>query len=665
LIILNCEAILMGVTALSQVNMQSNTAANDDPKHLLDQVNLPEDIRDFTIPQLQQLAYELREASIAALAKTGGKLGAALGVIELTVALHHVFKTPHDQLVWDIGHQGLPHKILTGRKHQVHTMGQPGGISGFLKRSESEYDTFGAGHCSTSISAALGMAVARDMNGDDFNVVAVIGDGALTSGMAYEAMNSAGHLRSRLIVILNDNEMSIAPNLGAMHRYLNRLTSSKPYLQFRHMAKNMLHHMPEPIEHFTKKAKQYAKDFITGGNFFEEMGFHYIGPLNGHDITELVPVLRNLKEDSNIESPILIHIKTEKGHGFNSPDACTESYHAVSKFDPSTRIQIKASSSKPTYTKVFGEALTKLAGLDDKIIGITAAMPSGTGMNILAKSYPDRMFDVCIAEQHAVTFGAGLATQGIIPFVAIYSTFLQRAYDQVVHDVAIQCLPVRFILDRAGVVGGDGPTHAGSYDLTYLCTLPNFIVMAPADEAELVHMVTTSYHINDKPSAIRFPRGEGLGVDLPATPGPLPIGKGRYIKKGKSVAIISLGTRLQQVMLADKILQTKGFDITIFDARFAKPIDEEAIREIALSHELIITLEEGAIGGFGSHVGQFLTSQGLLDNGLKFRSLFMPDRFIEHNTPEAMYEEAGLNASSIVNTVCNLAFTKSKRAANA
>lgn len=644
--------------------MNSTIAANDDPKRLLDKVSYPEDIRHFTIPELQQLAKELREETITALAKTGGKLGAALGVVELTVALHHVFKTPTDQLVWDIGHQGLPHKILTGRKHQVQTMTQPGGLSGFLKRSESEYDTFGAGHCSTSISAALGMAIARDINGDDFNVVAIIGDGALTSGMAYEAMNSAGHLRSKLIVILNDNEMSIAPNLGAMHRYLNRLTSSKSYLQFRHMAKNMLHHMPEPIEHFTKKAKQYAKDFITGGNFFEEMGFHYIGPLNGHDITELVPVLRNLKEDSNIESPILIHIKTEKGHGFNSPDSCSESYHAVSKFDLSTRVQIKSSSNTPTYTKVFGEALTSLAHIDDRIIGITAAMPSGTGMNILAKSYPERMFDVCIAEQHAVTFAAGLSTQGIKPFVAIYSTFLQRAYDQVVHDVAIQCLPVRLILDRAGVVGGDGPTHAGSYDLAYLCTLPNLIVMAPADEADLVRMVTTSYHINDKPSAIRFPRGEGVGVALPVNPDPLPIGKGRYIKKGKTVAVISLGTRLQQVMLADKILSTKGFDITIFDARFAKPIDEEALRDIALSHEVILTLEEGAIGGFGSHVAQFLTSQGLLDQGLKFRSLFMPDYFIEHNTVEAMYEEAGLNASNIVNTICTISFPKSLRAAN-
>jgi 1-deoxy-D-xylulose-5-phosphate synthase len=629
--------------------------AKEKTGRIIDQVNLPDDIKGLSIGELNQLANELREETINSLSQTGGKLGAALGVVELTVALHHIFNTPRDLIVWDIGHQGLPHKILTGRKEKAHTCGQPGGLAPFLKRSESPYDVFGAGHCSTSISAALGMAVARDLNGDDYDVVAVIGDGSLTAGMAYEAMNNAGHLRNRLIVILNDNEMSIAPNLGAMHRYLNRLTSSKPYLHFRQMAKNVLHRMPEPIENFTKKAKQYTKDFITGGNFFEEMGFHYIGPLNGHDLNELIPVIKNLKEDRGIESPILIHIRTEKGHGFNSPDLCGEAYHAVAKFDPSTRVQIKPASAKPTYTKVFGDTLTKLATEDEKIVGITAAMPSGTGMNIMAKAFPDRTYDVTIAEQHAVTFAAGLSTQGIKPYVAIYSTFLQRAYDQVVHDVAIQCLPVRFILDRAGLIGGDGPTHAGSYDLTYLCTLPNFIVMAPSDEAELVHMLATSHKINDRPCSIRFPRGEALGVELPKDITPINIGKGRYIKKGQKVAVISLGTRLQQVLKADAILTAKGYNLTVFDARFAKPLDKEALHEIAQNHEVVVTIEEGAIGGFGSHVAQFFSENGYFDQGLKFRSLFLPDYFVEHNTVEAMYEDAGLNASSIVNVITNLA----------
>ncbi|MDF3047938.1 MAG: 1-deoxy-D-xylulose-5-phosphate synthase [Candidatus Midichloriaceae bacterium] len=619
------------------------------------QINSPQDLRLFDADELPKIAEELRQATIDSVSKTGGHLGAGLGVVELTVALHYVFNTPEDLLVWDIGHQAYPHKILTGRKDLMHTLRQGGGISGFLKRTESEYDTFGAGHSSTSISAALGMAVARDLNDDDKNVVAVIGDGSLSAGMAYEAMNNAGHLRSKLIVILNDNEMSIAPNVGAMNTYLNKLMSSKPFLNFRQIAKNFLHKMPDPIEQFAKKTKQYAKDIVTGGNFFEEMGFHYVGPLDGHDVQSLVFVLENLKNDDGIESPILVHIKTQKGKGFNPPFSCGESYHAVGKFDPLTKEQQQSIPSKPTYTKIFGETLAKMAEQDDKIVAITAAMPSGTGINIFEQHFPERTFDVGIAEQHAVTFAAGLATQGIKPYVAIYSTFMQRAYDQVVHDVAIQNLPVRFMMDRAGLVGADGPTHAGSFDLAFMGCLPNMVIMAPSDEVEFVRMLATSMNINDRPSAIRYPRGEGVGLPLPEELKPIAIGKGKVVKKGAKVAVLNLGTRMQEVLKASNILKSDNINITIADARFAKPLDHNLIRELAKNHEVLITIEEGSVGGFGSWVAKFLEDEGLLDSGhLKFRSMCLPDEFTDHDTPNNMYELARLNSSSIVQKVKSL-----------
>lgn len=620
----------------------------------LDQVHYPSDFKEFSIEQLRQLCDELREETISIVSETGGHLGAGLGVIELTVALHYVFNTPQDLIVWDIGHQGYPHKIVTGRKGKMHTLRQGGGLSGFLKRSESEYDTFGAGHSSTSISAALGMAVARDIKQENSHVMAVIGDGALSAGMAYEAMNNAGHLKNKLIVILNDNEMSIAPNVGAMHKYLLRLISSKPYLTVRHLAKNVLHYLPDPVGMLTRKAKRCAKGLVNGGNFFEEMGFHYVGPVDGHDVEQLILILRNLRDGNHIDKPILMHIKTQKGKGFTSPIICTESYHAVNKFDLETKIQVKNISAKPTYTKIFADTLVRLASQDVRVVGITAAMPSGTGMNLFGKFFPDRMFDVGIAEQHAVTFAAGVATQGVKPFVAIYSTFLQRAYDQVVHDVAIQSLPVRFAIDRAGLVGADGPTHAGSFDIVFLATLPNFVIMAPANEAELVKMIATAYHINDRPSAFRFPRGEGIGVALPENLDPLPIGKGRIIRSGKRAAVLSLGTRLDEVEKAAELLILRGVDITVADARFAKPLDEELIEFLALNHEILVTVEEGSVGGFGSHVAQHLALRGCFDKGLKFRSLFLPDYFMDHNTPQVMYEEAGLNASNIINIILNL-----------
>ncbi len=616
---------------------------------LLDQINLPEDLKAFDITQLPQIADELREETIRAVSITGGHLGAGLGVVELTVALHYVFDTPNDLIVWDIGHQAYPHKILTGRKDKMPTLRQGGGLSGFLKRTESSYDTFGAGHSSTSISAALGMAVARDMCGEDKAVVAVIGDGSLSAGMAYEAMNNAGHLRSKLIVILNDNDMSIAPNVGAMNKYLNRLMSSKPFLSFRQLAKHLLHKMPEPIETFAKKTKQYAKDMVSGGNFFEEIGFHYVGPLDGHDVQSLVFVLENLKNDAGIESPILIHIKTQKGKGFNPPFSCLESYHAVGKFDPLTKEQQKGIPGKPTYTKIFGETLTRMATVDDKIVAITAAMPSGTGINIFEKTFPKRTYDVGIAEQHAVTFAAGLATQGIKPYVAIYSTFMQRAYDQLVHDVALQSLPVRFMMDRAGLVGADGPTHAGTFDLAFMMCLPNMVIMAPSDEAEFVQMLATSMHINDRPSAIRYPRGEGVGAPIPMTLDPLPIGKGRIVQEGKDIAILNLGARMYEVQKASSILAKEGITITVADARFAKPLDTELIRKLVSTHKAVITIEEGSGGGFGSWVAKFLEDEGLLDDGkLKFRSMCLPDEFLDHNTPYQMYEEAGLNSNAIL-----------------
>lgn len=624
-------------------------------QRLLDQIDNPSDLRKFNIDALRQIADELRDETIQTVSKTGGHMGAGLGVVELTVALHYVFNTPKDQIVWDIGHQAYPHKIITGRKERMHSLRQEGGLSGFLKRTESEYDTFGAGHSSTSISAALGMAAARDLQDKNFHVIAVIGDGALTAGMAYEAMNNIGCLKSKFFLILNDNEMSIAPNVGAMRQYLTKLMSSKPFLSFRQMAKTLIHRMPEPFEHFAKKTKQYAKDFLSGGNFFEEMGFHYVGPLDGHDVETLTSILNNLKEDDGIDSPILLHIKTQKGKGFDSPVDCRENYHAVAKFDPETKIQVKAKAAHPTYTKVFGETLSKLAEVDNKIVAITAAMPSGTGINIFADKFPDRTFDVGIAEQHAVTFAAGLATQGIKPFVAIYSTFMQRAYDQLIHDVAIQHLPVRFILDRAGLVGADGPTHAGSFDLSYLMCIPGLIIMAPADEAELASMVATSHSIDDLPSVIRYPRGEGTGAAIPANLETLPLGKARLIQQGSRVAIFSLGTRLEEVKKASEELEKFGIKPTIADARFAKPIDEDMLYKLANEHELLITIEEGSVGGFGSWVSKLLEDNGYLDSGkLKFRSMTLPDEFIEHGNAYNMYESASLNSNSIVETVQSL-----------
>lgn len=621
---------------------------------LLDQIDYPEDLRQFEVADLRQISDELREETINAVSQTGGHLGAGLGVVELTVALHYVFDTPKDLIVWDIGHQAYPHKILTGRKDQMHTLRQGGGLSGFLKRTESRYDTFGAGHSSTAPSAALGMAVARDLQHTDKHVVAIIGDGALTAGMAYEAMNNAGHLKSKMILILNDNEMSIAPNLGAMRQYLSRLMSSKPFLGFRQFAKNFLHHMPEPIENFAKKTKQYAKDIVTGGNFFEEMGFHYVGPIDGHDVESLVFILENLKNDTGIESPILLHVKTQKGKGFKAPFNCGESYHAIAKFDPETKEPQKTVSTYPTYTKVFGETLVKLAQADEKVVAITAAMPSGTGINIFEKSFPERSYDVGIAEQHAVTFAAGLAAEGIKPFVAIYSTFLQRGYDQVVHDVVIQKLPVRFMMDRAGLVGADGPTHAGAFDLAYLCCLPEIIVMAPSDESELALMMETARSIDDMPSAIRYPRGEGTGAKIPEKLEALPIGKGRIVKQGKDVAVLSLGTRLEEVLKAAEMLAKEGIDITVADARFAKPIDEELVSKLAKTHSALITIEEGSAGGFGSWVSKYMDDAGLRDAGCKFRSMCLPDVFIEHDTAPKMYEKAGLNCKGIVAQVKEL-----------
>ncbi|KIE04939.1 1-deoxy-D-xylulose-5-phosphate synthase [Candidatus Jidaibacter acanthamoeba] len=635
------------------------------PYKILDSVNYPSDLKNLNIEELKQLSEELREEIISTISKTGGHLGAGLGVAELTVALHYVFNTPKDLLVWDIGHQAYPHKVLTGRKDKLHTIRQPGGISGFLKRSESEYDVFGAGHSSTSISAALGLAIARDINGSDHDVIAVIGDGSISAGMAYEAMNNAGHLKKKMVVILNDNKMSIAPAVGAMSQYLCRLMSSKPYLSVRSLAKNFLNHMPSPIENFAKKAKKYAKDFTTGGNFFEEMGFHYVGPVDGHDLDQLVPILENIKEAEGISSPILLHVITKKGKGFGSPEECLEGFHAVSKFDLDTKIQIKSKSIRPTYTKVFAESLTKIAVHDESVVGITAAMPSGTGLNIFAERFPDRMFDVGIAEQHAVTFAAGLALDKVKPFVAIYSTFLQRAFDQVVHDVAIQSIPVRFAIDRAGLVGSDGSTHAGSFDIAYLAMLPNFVVIAPSDELELMRAVQTCYMINDRPSAFRFPRGEAACAEIPAEIEPFTIGKGRVVREGKRVAVLSLGTRLEEALkAAHEIEKQFNIKITVADARFAKPIDKQLILNLAEKHEVLITLEEGSIGGFGSHVMQFLSQEGLLDsNNLKFRAMFLPDRFIDHNNVDVMYEEAGLNASKLIKEITKLLDMKLKNVA--
>ena len=616
---------------------------------LLDTVNDPADTRDFTPKQLRQLADELRAETIDAVSITGGHLGAGLGVVELTVVLHHLFNTPEDRLVWDVGHQSYPHKILTGRRDRIRTIRQPGGLYGFTKRSESIYDTFGAAHSSTSISATLGMAVARDLQGGDNRVIAVIGDGAMSAGMAYEAMNNAGSMDTRLIVILNDNDMSIAPPVGAMSAYLSRLISSKPYRAMRHLGRELAKKFPRSIEKAAKRAEEYARGLVTGGTLFEELGFFYIGPIDGHNIDHLLPVLKNVR-DSEEPGPVLVHVVTKKGKGYPPAEAATDKYHGVSKFDVVTGTQVKGKAKAPGYTKVFAQALIKEAEVDDKIVAITAAMPSGTGLNLFAERFPERCFDVGIAEQHAVTFAGGLVTEGMKPFATIYSTFLQRAYDQVVHDIAIQRLAVRFAIDRAGLVGADGPTHAGSYDIAYLGCLPGFVVMAAADEVELVHMVATAAQIDDRPCALRYPRGEGVGLELPERGVPLEIGKGRMMREGTTVAILSFGARLQECLKAADELAVRGFSTTVADARFAKPLDQDLIRRLVAEHEVLITIEEGAIGGFASHVLNFLATEGLLDQGLKIRPMILPDRFIAHGKPQGMYEDAGLNAEHIVGT---------------
>ena len=598
---------------------------------------------------LRQLADELRQETINAVAVTGGHLGAGLGVVELTVALHHVFDTPRDRLIWDVGHQCYPHKILTGRRDRIRTLRQGGGLSGFTKRAESEYDPFGAAHASTSISAGLGMAVARDLAGQTNNVICVIGDGAMSAGMAYEAMNNAGAMDSRLIVILNDNDMSIAPPVGAMSGYLARLISGRTYLSLREIGRQFAHHLPKFFEQKAAQAEEFARSFWTGGTLFEELGFYYVGPIDGHNIDHLLPVLRNVRDAKH--GPILVHVVTKKGKGYAPAETSADKYHGVVKFDVATGQQAKSSARAPAYTKVFGEALIKEAEKDPKIVAITAAMPSGTGLDAFGKRFPARCFDVGIAEQHAVTFAAGLAAEGFRPFAVIYSTFLQRAYDQVVHDVAIQRLPVRFALDRAGLVGADGPTHAGAFDVAYLGCLPGFVIMAAADEADLVHMVATAAAIDDRPSAVRYPRGEGIGVPLPAEGMPLEIGKGRILREGHKVALLSFGARLAECLKAADELAAYGLSATVADARFAKPLDVDLVLRLAREHEVLVTIEEGAIGGFGSFVLHELAEAGMLDRGLKVRSMVLPDIFQDQDSPAAMYAKAGLDAKAIVSKV--------------
>jgi 1-deoxy-D-xylulose-5-phosphate synthase len=626
------------------------TVSDKSKTPLLDTVRIPADMRDFTSDQLKQLADELRSETIDAVSITGGHLGAGLGVVELTVALHHVFKAPEDRLIWDVSHQCYPHKILTNRRDRIRTLRQGGGLSGFTRRVESEYDPFGAAHSSTSISAGLGMAVARDLAGGDHNVVAVIGDGSMSAGMAYEAMNNAGSMDSRLVVVLNDNDMSIAPAVGAMSAYLSRLISSKSYRSLRRVAKDMAHRFPKSFEEAARRAEEYARGFVTGGTLFEEMGFYYIGPIDGHNIDHLLPVLKNVR-DSKQAAPVLVHVVTQKGKGFESDKGEHEKYHAVSKFDVVTGAQVKAKSNAPSYTKVFADSLVKEAERDDKIVAITAAMPGGTGLDIFGAAFPDRCFDVAIAEQHGVTFAAGLATEGFKPFAAIYSTFLQRGYDQVVHDVAIQSLPVRFAIDRAGLVGADGATHHGAFDVAYLGCLPNFVLMAAADEAELVNMVATAAQIDDRPSAFRYPRGEGVGVEMPEIGVPLEIGKGRILREGATVALLSYGGRLQECLRAAEDLAAHGLSATVADARFAKPLDTDLIGRLAREHEVMITIEEGSIGGFATQVMTELANKGLLDGGLKFRPMTLPDVFIDHEKPEVQYEQAGLTSAHIVTRV--------------
>jgi len=616
---------------------------------ILDQIRCPADLRKLADHQLKALADELRTETIHAVSETGGHLGAGLGVVELTIALHKVFDTPRDRLIWDVGHQSYPHKILTGRRDRIRTIRQGGGLSGFTKRAESEYDPFGAAHSSTSISAGLGMAVARDLAGKKHNVVCVIGDGAMSAGMAYEAMNNAGAMDSRLIVILNDNNMSIAPPVGALSAHLARLISSNAYRQVRGRLKQFADKMPPSWQRKAARAEEFTRNFWTGGTLFEELGFYYVGPVDGHNFDHLLPVLRNIRDAE--EGPILVHVVTKKGKGYVPAENSADKFHGVSRFNVVTGAQEKGRPAAPSYTKVFAETLIKLAERDDKIVAITAAMPSGTGLDLFAKKFPRRSFDVGIAEQHAVTFAAGLAAEGYRPFAAIYSTFLQRAYDQVVHDVAIQKLPVRFAIDRAGLVGADGPTHAGAFDITYLGCLPGFTLMAAADEAELVRMLATAAAIDDGPSAVRYPRGDGIGVPLPDPALPLEIGMGRILREGTTVALLSYGARLQECQRAADELQSQGLSTTVADARFAKPLDTDLIRRLAREHEVLVTIEEGAIGGFGSHVLQFLALAGMLDDGLKVRTMVLPDCFIDQDKPEAMYAKAGLNAPGIVRTV--------------
>jgi 1-deoxy-D-xylulose-5-phosphate synthase len=616
---------------------------------LLDGIASPADMKQLSVAQLRQLADELRAETISAVSETGGHLGAGLGVVELTVALHHIFDTPRDRIIWDVGHQVYPHKILTGRRDRIRTLRQKGGLSGFTKRSESPYDPFGAGHSSTSISAAVGYTMARELGGTPDpalgDSVAVIGDGAMSAGMAFEAMNNAGHLKKRMFVILNDNDMSIAPPVGALSTYLSRLYEAEPFQEFKAAAKGAVSLLPQPFQEGARRAKEILKTMTVGGTMFEELGFSYIGPLDGHDIEHLTGVLRAAHDHAT--GPVLIHIITRKGKGYAPAENANDRGHATSKFDVITGKQHKSPSNAPAYTKVFGQVLTDLAVRDDKVCAVTAAMPDGTGVGMMADRYPTRTFDVGIAEQHAVTFSAGLAAGGMKPFCALYSTFLQRGYDQVVHDVAIQRLPVRFMIDRAGLVGQDGATHAGSYDLSYLGNLPGFVIMAPSDEAELMHMVATAHAIDDGPSAVRYPRGEGVGVDMPEVPHVLEIGKGRIVEEGSRVAILTLGTRLEEARKAAERLTQRGITPTIADARFMKPLDQDMILALARGHEVLITVEEGAVGGFGSHVAQLLAENGVFDGGLKFRSMFLPDTFIDHASPAQMYEEAGLTAADI------------------
>src|SRR3989440_1308730 len=628
--------------------MRGEARVSDSKTPLLDQVHTPDDLRRLDESQLRQVADELRQETIDALSITGGHLGAGLGVVELTVALHYLFDTPRDRIVWDVGHQAYPHKILTGRRDRIRTLRMGNGLSGFTKRAESEYDPFGAAHSSTSISASLGMAVARALSGKDNDVIAVIGDGAMTAGMAYEAMNNAGAMDSRLIVILNDNDMSIAPPVGALSGYLARLISGRTYMSLRDIGLQLAHKMPKGLEKKAQRVEEYARGFLTGGTLFEELGFYYVGPIDGHNLDHLIPVLKNVRDAK--QGPILVHVVTQKGKGYEPAEKSADKYHGVVKFDVVTGVQAKAKSNAPQYTKVFAESLIKEARKDDKIVAVTAAMPSGTGLDLFGKEFPDRTFDVGIAEQHGVTFCAGLATEGYKPFAVIYSTFLQRAYDQVVHDVAIQRLPVRFALDRAGLVGADGPTHAGAFDLAYLGCLPGFVVMAAADEAELVHMVATAAAIGDRPSALRYPRGEGMGIAMPEEGKPLEIGQGRVLREGTKIGLFSFGARLAECLRAAQDLAALGLSTTVADARFAKPLDTELLLRLAREHEVLITIEEGAVGGFAAHVLHALAANGVLDSGLKVRPMVLPDVFIDQDSPAAMYAKAGLDAQGIVAT---------------